>query len=147
MPGKPIIASWMGANAVEGGEEILNAASIPTFKYPDRAARAFCYMSGYSENLRALYETPALPPEGGQAEIAREKAALIIDNVRKRGRVILTEFESKDLLSAWGIPTVETRIATTEAEAVKIANQIGFPSCSSFIPKPSLTKPMSAACN
>ena len=49
----------MGAGQVEKGEDILNAANIPTFKYPDRAARAFYYMWRYSENLRSLYETPS----------------------------------------------------------------------------------------
>ena len=125
--GKPIIASWMGASAVEKGEDVLNAANIPTFKYPDRAARAFCYMWRYSENLRALYETPALPSVGEQTEIAREKAVTIIDSVRKRGRTILTEFESKEILAAYGIPTVETRIAASEEDAVKAANQMGYP--------------------
>ena len=40
----------------------------------------------------------------------------IIQNARKQGRTILTEFESKQLLSAYGIPTVDTRIAKTEDE-------------------------------
>jgi acetyltransferase len=39
----------------------------------------------------------------------------------------LTEFESKRLLSCYGIPTVETRIAKTLEEAVKSANVIGYP--------------------
>ncbi len=60
LPGKPILASWMGASAVTDGEAILNASGIPTFQYPDTAVRAFCYMWRYNENLRALYETPAL---------------------------------------------------------------------------------------
>ena len=60
IPGKPILASWMGASAVTPGEAILNASAIPTFEYPDTAARSFCYMWRYSDILRALYETPAL---------------------------------------------------------------------------------------
>jgi acetyltransferase len=127
LDGKPIIASWMGADQVEAGEEILNEAKIPTFKYPDRAARAFCYMWRYSENLRALYETPTTSPESEHGEIDRDKAAAILGEVRKTGRTILTEFESKNLLAAYGIPTVETQIARTEADAVKIAAHLGFP--------------------
>ena len=126
LPGKPIIASWMGAGQVERGEDILNAANIPTFKYPDRAARAFYYMWRYSENLRALYETPPTHPEAERG-IDREKAAQLIETARKAGRTILTEFESKELLAAYGIPTVETHIARTESEAVKIAAKLGFP--------------------
>ena len=124
--GKPILASWMGAGQVERGEDVLNAANIPTFKYPDRAARAFYYMWRYSENLRALYETPATPPEFERG-IDRAKAAQIIKAARAANRTILTEFESKELLAAYGIPTVETHIARTEADAVKIAAKLGFP--------------------
>jgi acetyltransferase len=127
IPNKPVIASWMGADIVAKGEDILNAASIPTFKYPDRAARAFYYMWRYSENLRSLYETPANAPEDARGEIDREKATAIITDVRKSGRTLLTEFESKKLLAAYGIPTVETHIATTESDAVKQAARLGFP--------------------
>jgi acetyltransferase len=125
--GKPIIASWMGVGQVEAGEAILNAANIPTFKYPDRAAKAFYYMWRYSENLRSLYETPSAPALNGSGHVDRDLAEKIIAEVRQTGRTILTEFESKKLLSAYGIPTVETHIALTENDAVKEAARLGFP--------------------
>jgi len=124
---KPIIASWMGAGEVEKGEDILNDAHIPTFKYPDRAARAFQYMWRYSQNIKALYETPALVNEPQDVGNAREVADAIIQKARQAGRTILTEFESKQLLAAYGIPTVETEIARTEDEAVELAEKIGYP--------------------
>jgi acetyltransferase len=127
IPNKPIIASWMGADIVAKGEDILNAAQIPTFKYPDRAAKSFYYMWRYSENLRQLYETPAMAADDAHGEIDRDRATAIIAEVRKTGRTILTEFESKKLLSAYGIPTVETHIALTESDAVKQAARLGFP--------------------
>ncbi len=125
--GKPIIASWMGAGQVEKGEDILNAARIPTFKYPDRAARAFYYMWRYSENLRALYETPALAPETVDSEAVRLKAQEILAPARSKSRTLLTETESKQLLAAYGIPVVETLIATSEIEAVELAIRVGYP--------------------
>ena len=125
--GKPIIASWMGAGEVEKGEDILNDAAIPTFKYPDRAARAFQYMWRYSQNLKALYETPALSTEYLNADGARAKAEALILNARIDGRKILTEFESKQLLAFYGIPTVETRVARSEDEAVQLAEKMGYP--------------------
>jgi acetyltransferase len=124
---KPVIASWMGVGQVEKGEDILNEAGIPTFKYPDRAARSFYYMWRYSENLRLLYETPASTDESNRKEMDRGAAGKIIADVRKAGRTILTEFESKKLLASYGIPTVETRIALTENDAVKQATHLGFP--------------------
>ena len=42
------------------GKAILDKEGIPTFEYPDDAARSFCAMWRYSQNLDALYETPAL---------------------------------------------------------------------------------------
>ncbi|HSL28987.1 MAG TPA: bifunctional acetate--CoA ligase family protein/GNAT family N-acetyltransferase [Anaerolineales bacterium] len=125
--GKPVIATWMGGDEVAPGEAILNKAKVPTFPYPDTAARVFDYMAHYSENLRLLYETP-MPVGGiGQDAINREQAESIIQNARSAGRTILTEYESKQLLSCYGIPTVETHIATTQEDGVKAADSIGYP--------------------
>ena len=121
---KPILASWMGGDSVEPGERILNEAGIPTFGYPDTAARMFTYMWRYSDNLRSLYETPVL---GDDRAIRRDEAAAIIAQVRASGRTLLTEFESKRLLAAYGIPTVPTYIAETEDQAVDRAEALGYP--------------------
>jgi acetyltransferase len=122
LPGKPILACWMGASAVTDGEAILNASGIPTFQYPDTAVRAFCYMWRYSDNLRALYETPALAAED-KHDHARAEA--IISAAWKTNRTLLTELESKQILDSYGIPTVETHVATTEEDAITIAAKLG----------------------
>ena len=125
--GKPVIASWMGGGDVVAGEEILNRSDIPTFPYPDTAARMFAYMWGYSYALHGLYETPALPGRADENAPDTSLAVKIIASVRKSGRSLLTEFESKRLLAAYRIPTVDTRIAKHEAEAAKLAGEIGYP--------------------
>jgi len=51
----------------------------------------------------------------------------IIDQVRKEGRSILTEFESKRILKQVGISVVETKLAKTQKEAVSFSQKIGFP--------------------
>jgi tRNA-dihydrouridine synthase len=78
----------------------------------------------YTKNLQSLYETPALPSE---ANPDRQQAAEVIDQARRSGRTVLTELESKQVLSAYNIPTVETRFAETATEAVKAAEAIGYP--------------------
>ena len=128
--GKPMLASWMGGANVEAGEGILNRAKIYTFPYPDTAAHVFNYMWQYTYNLRGLYETPVLGVDEGSctSEICDVPLAkIIIDSARNQGRTLLTEFESKQLLASYGIPTVETHIAKTEDEAVEIAEAIGYP--------------------
>jgi len=125
--GKPVLASWMGGNSIAEGEAALNSAGIPTFPFPDTAARAFTYMWRYTYNLRGLYETPALTEISELSDASRKQVEQIINNARDRGRVLLTELESKQLLSLYGIPTVETRVALTEDEAASIALNLGFP--------------------
>ena len=125
LPGKPILASWMGADEVADGEAILNAVGIPTFQYPDLAARIFCYMWRYTHNLQALYETPALTAGPAANAANHRRAEEIIQTARSANRTLLTELESKQVLEAYGIPTVETRIAASEDDAVRIASEIG----------------------
>jgi acetyltransferase len=125
--GKPLIATWMGGNEVAPGEAILNKANVPTYPYPDTAARVFDYMAHFSENLRLLYETPMPVMDGIHGSTDRERAEEIIQSVRSSGRTILTEYESKQLLASYGIPTVETRIAKSQGEAVRAADAIGYP--------------------
>lgn len=127
LDGKPILASWMGGPAVAAGNEILNRAGIPTFDYPDTAARAFQYMWRYSCNLRSLYETPALMTETDGETAARSQVEPLIQRVRNAGRTLLTEHESKQVLKAYGIPTVETHIARSEEQAVECAAKLGYP--------------------
>ncbi len=124
---KPVLASWMGGNSIAAGEAALNAAGIPTFSYPDTAARAFTYMWRYTYNLRGLYETPTLTENSELESASHDKIEQIIQNARGHGRVLLNELESKQLLSLYGIPTVETRVAGTEDEAAVLASKIGFP--------------------
>ncbi len=125
--GKPVLASWMGGDVVAPGEAILNQAGIPTFPYPDTAARVFNAMWRSTYNLRGLYETPTLPPHDEDTNFSRETAATIIAEVRKAGRTTLTEAESKALLAAYNIPTVPTQVAHSADEAVAAASAIGYP--------------------
>ena len=78
-------------------------------------------------DVRRLTSHPAgksaAPHVGGH----KEQADALITAARKAGRTLLTEIESKQLISAYGIPTVETHVAFTEGDAVKRAGKIGFP--------------------
>jgi acetyltransferase len=124
--GKPVLASWMGGREVADGAALLRRSGVPTFDYPDTAARMFNYLWQSSEAIRLLYETPALT-DGVEGSIDRGRAAAVIEAVRQAGRTILTEVESKDVLAAYGIPITDTRVAATAAEAADAARELGFP--------------------
>ncbi len=125
---KPILASWMGGADVAAGDAILSRAGIPTYPFPDTAAQIFTSMWRYSENLRALYETPiSTELIDGEPPPEPDRASALIDGVRRSGRDLLTEAESKQLLALYGIPTVPTRIATTADQAAAVAGELGYP--------------------
>lgn len=125
--GKPILASWMGGASVEAGKKILNEAGIPTFSYPDTAARIFNYMWTYTNNLKLIYETPSLVYDDKLDTPDRKLTAEIIEKAGVEGRTLLTEAESKNLLGAYNIPTVPTFVADSLDKAIEYANKVGYP--------------------
>jgi acetyltransferase len=126
-PAKPVLASWMGGQSISAGEAILNAGGIPTFSYPDAAARAFVSMWRYTYNLRGIYETPTFADDPHRGADARLRIENFLEHIRGSGRTILTEFESKKVLAAYDIPTTNARIARSEDEVSREAAEIGFP--------------------
>ncbi|MEP7294110.1 MAG: acetate--CoA ligase family protein, partial [Chloroflexota bacterium] len=124
---KPLLASWMGGPDVAAGEAILNRANIPTFAFPDTAVHMFNYMWHYNHNLRSIYETPILPVDSDQETPDRARVEALLKHARENGRTILTEYESKEVLSAYYIPTVATRLAADEEAAVTAAEAMGYP--------------------
>lgn len=129
IPGKPLLASWMGGETVSEGASLLSSSNIPVFEYPDDAAKTFAAMWHYSQNLQSLYETPHI---GHEEEFSKEKvqtsdAKQLLEKVEQDGRVLLTEAESKRLLSFYHIPVVETIVAVSPKQAVELAKKIGFP--------------------
>src|SRR5262249_51569515 len=122
---KPLIASWMGGSRMQLAANVLNDARIPTFKYPDDAARSFAYMWRYTLNLRALYEaamfTGDLPVDGPK------RVNKILSSALAAGRNVLTEYESKQVLAVYGLPVTTSILAATQQEALSVAERIGYP--------------------
>lgn len=123
---KPVLSSWMGAGGVEGGREVLNEGNIPTYDYPDEGARAFVFMWQRKARLELLAEGTRLV-ERYAIPAAPDGVEAWLQNTHKAGRRLLTEAESKAVLSAAGIPVVETLLASSEDEAVALADGIGYP--------------------
>ena len=123
--GKPLLSCWMGDASVVTGRGILNDATIPTFRTPEAAVGAFGNIASFYKNQQLLQQTP--PPLSTLAKPDIEGARLIIENVLAERRKVLTEMESKTLLSAFHIPVTKTILARTANEAMMIATQLGFP--------------------
>ncbi|MBI5346935.1 MAG: bifunctional acetate--CoA ligase family protein/GNAT family N-acetyltransferase, partial [Chlamydiae bacterium] len=128
--GKPVLASFMGADAVSKASKELAIAGIPTFEYPDSACKAFAYMLSYAYSLRGIYETPVSDIKDMSAKEISKRQKLILnlfDEAYDDKRVLLDEFESKKVLKAYGLPVVDTYITQSKKEARACAEKIGFP--------------------
>lgn len=122
---KPLMAVWMGARDVAEGVRILNDASIPTFTTPEEAVDTFMQMVSYSTNLELLQETPPSFPH--DIRVNSRQARTFVDECLKRRPGLLTEIESKAILSSYGIPVNRTVAASSATAAVEAARNIGFP--------------------
>lgn len=122
---KPLLACWMGDASVGNARQQLNEAAIPNFRTPEAAVGAFGNIASFYQNQLLLQQTP--PPLSTLAKPDIEGARLVIESVLAERRKVLTEMESKTLLSAFHIPVTNTILARNANEAMMIATQLGFP--------------------
>jgi acetyltransferase len=127
LPGmyKPLLSCWMGDATVGEARALLNDAGIASFRTPEAAVGAFGNISTFYQNQRLLQQTP--PPLSTLAKPDIAGAHLLIESVLAERRKVLTEMESKTLLSAFHVPVTQTILARSPTEAMMIATQLGFP--------------------
>lgn len=95
---------------------------IPVFDSPEKAARAMAMLLRYKEvrERKPLGDASLLPAVAPQAQE-------IIAAATAKQQKILTEYESKQFLAAYGIPVTGDRLALSEEAAVVAALAVGFP--------------------
>jgi acetyltransferase len=119
----PVFACWMGGKRIATAVDVLNAAGVPTYDTPERAVRAFLYMAEYTRSLEMLLEVPSKMT--GHMVFDQEKARKLI--AAAPDQRFLPETDSKEILTAYGLPTIRTEIADTEAKAARISREMGYP--------------------
>jgi acetyltransferase len=120
-----ILACWLGGDAVAQARGIFSDAGIPTFDTPEDAVHAFLQIVHFRRNQNLLMQAPPSVP--GDVLVDRATAQAVARGALAAGRQMLSEPEAKQVLAAYGIPVVETRIARSVDEAVLGAQEIGFP--------------------
>jgi acetyltransferase len=122
---KPLLTCWMGETQVAAAREAFAKAHKPHFRTPEPAVEVFSHLSAYYRNQKLLMQMPG--PLSHHVEPDVESARLIIEGAMQAHRKVLTEMESKALLSAFNIPVAKTMVAHSPNEALLIAQQLGFP--------------------
>jgi acyl-CoA synthetase (NDP forming) len=119
--GVPIFVAWNAdaqANAAAYG--ILDAAGIPRYASPVRCARGIAALWSFAAAQQRAAQTHGEEP-------LVLNAPQWSDALRDRAGADLTEFESKRLLAAYGIPVTREELARDADDAVRLAASIGFP--------------------
>jgi len=120
-PDKPVLAVLMGRSGLSEWRAELHAAGIPTYIFPESAARAIAALNRYREMAQRPRETPA------PLQVDRSAAAAVIEQARLEGRTRLNELESLALLEAYGVPVTRARLAGSREAAVVAACELSFP--------------------
>jgi len=119
---KPVFASWMGGESVKSGKKALHKSGIPCFSYPEEAVWSFSVLWKHSKALQQM----GIKGEPSKST-KKDTAGSIIEGAGKEGRELLSEVESKEILSSYGLPVVTTFCAATQEEALTAAESIGYP--------------------
>ncbi|HYM33239.1 MAG TPA: bifunctional acetate--CoA ligase family protein/GNAT family N-acetyltransferase [Candidatus Cybelea sp.] len=133
---RALLTSWVGESAVAEARNLFARARIPTYEAPNQAMRAFMHMAQYRRNQDLLAQLPASVPEEFSPDTAKARAA--IEAAIASGREWLTEPEAKEVLEAYRIPCVPTRVARSPEDAARLAEAFNAP-CAVKILSPDIT--------
>ncbi len=118
---KPVMGCFMGEAKVGVGIRILNRYRVPNYSFPERAAKSLRAMMAYNR----WRETP--PLQVPVFEVDKDRVCALFERVRAEGRLSIGDAEARQVMEAYGIRVTESRLASTAEEAVRLAEEIGFP--------------------
>ncbi len=121
---KTILTCWLGETAVRDARQLFARENIPTYTTPEEAVRAFLQLRDFRCHQELLMQTPP-PLSTLHSDVA--VAGETISKALRETRTLLSEIEAKRVLSAYGIPVVNTQVARNADEAVRCAERAGFP--------------------
>mgnify|MGYP002682366020 FL=1 len=117
---KTMLTCLVGERTTREANAFLNASGVPVFRFPEQIGPVLAAMRKYVR----FRDRPAFSPIQ-VAGVRKERATAVLDNAV--GKTALGEFETRQLLEAYGIANVPGGLAKNETEAKQIAEQIGYP--------------------
>lgn len=117
VPGKPVLGVFMRA---EGAPATL--APIPSYAFPESAALALARVTTYGQWRAKPVDPPPVIDTFDRAHIRR-----IVEQVLSRGGGWARADEATAVLSAAGIESAASRVATNVDEALQAASAVGYP--------------------
>ncbi|WMW21264.1 acetate--CoA ligase family protein [Methanolobus mangrovi] len=117
---KPILCNFAGGSRIAAGEDVLNSYGIPNYSSSERAVASMNALCNYYTIKNRKQEQPE--KLSSDTEFARSFINRASSEKRRTHGL-----ESMDILKAYDIPVVDSRIAKTLPEAIKAAEGMGYP--------------------
>lgn len=126
---KPVFILWVGrrerlggTREVEEGYEILERAGIPVFSEPQKCWKTIRKILDFTTAREKHILSKGLEAKPKSTNKLEEVKRII--GIEKEA---LVEYESKKILSLYGIPIAKESLASSPEEAIKMAKEMGFP--------------------
>lgn len=119
---KPVLAVLMGREGLPYGRDALHAAHIPTYIFPESAARALATLNRHAE-----WRTKPVTEQRPLTGVDRAAARRIVDGARAAGREQLSPVEALDVVRAYGIGAARAEFASSVDDAAGSAARLGYP--------------------
>jgi acetyl coenzyme A synthetase (ADP forming)-like protein len=116
---KPVLCAFLSAKGAPLA--LQSVAHVPSFAYPEAAAKALARAAERGEWLRR--------PAGTVPEIDcdRDEAHAVVREAVETGGGWLDPNQTRRLLEAYGLPVVPERLADTPDASVEAAHELGYP--------------------
>ena len=118
---QPVAFLWTGTRGAQSGLPLLRRAGIPVFYVPDKLAAGIRYLNDYHDWRERRLERGFA--DRGAMTPAQQTAAAILNE----GSGALSEYDSKGLIAAFGVPTTREATAGDAHAAIAAAEGIGYP--------------------
>jgi len=117
---KPVVTVIETSSEWYGLMDNLRAGGIPVYEFSEDGVRALAAMSRYAELRDRKKQKPP------KLDVNKAKAEKILAPYQGKGKY-LPQFESFELLKAYGIPVPKTAVVNDAKELTRAARKTGFP--------------------
>src|SRR5207249_5057870 len=119
---KGIVFLWTGSLGATAGLAKLKSANIPVFYAPDTLARGLKHRLDYH-----TWHERRLADGFGSAPALTVEQERTVARLQGLGRATLSESESKQLITAWGVPISQEVSVCSSESVVEAAKSLGYP--------------------
>jgi acetyltransferase len=120
--GKPVVVALMGDRLIPEAVGRFRTAGIPDYRFPERVASALAVLSHRAEWLARMDQIQIM-----KHNVNKKGVGKILKLNQKFEDGFLPEMITADILKTYGMPLLSIRLAETPLEAIRIADEIGYP--------------------